>query len=81
VDFYLDAGSSLPVAIVFNQHPDNNARVNIPVEIDFSSYQTISGVLVPMHIQRISNGTTILDITLTAAVLNSGLTTSEFSVN
>ena len=81
MDFYLDAGSSLPVAIEFNQHPDNNARVNIPVEIVFSNYQSINGALVPMHIQKTSNGATILDITVTGVVFNSGLTLSEFSVN
>ena len=81
VDFYLDAGTFLPVAVMFNQHPDNNARVNIPVEIAFSNYQAMSGVLVPMHIQKSANGATILDITITGAVFNSGLTISEFSVN
>ena len=80
-DFYLDAGSSLPVAVTFNQHPDNNAQLNIPVEIEFSNYQSISGALIPTHIQKSANGTTMLDIAVTGAVFNSGLTLSEFSVN
>ena len=81
MDFYLDAASSLPVAVVFNQHPDDNARVNIPIEVDYSNYQPISGVLVPMHIQKSMNGAPLLDVTLTGVVFNSGLALSEFSVN
>ncbi len=79
MDFYLDAGGSLPVAIAFNEHPDNDANINLPVEIDFSNYQTISGAQVPMHIRKVANGATLLNITLTGAVFNSGLSLSEFS--
>jgi len=81
MDFYLDAASSLPTALVFNDHPDKDALVNIPVEIDFSDYQQISGMQVPMHIQKLMNGTLLLDITLTGAVFNTGLALTEFSVN
>lgn len=81
MDFYLDASSSLPAAVVFNQHPDNNAGVNIPIEVDYSDYQSISGVQVPMHIHKSMNGAPLLDITLTTAVFNSGLALSQFSAN
>lgn len=81
MDFYLDAASFLPVAVLYNQHPDNNALDNIPIEIDYSNYQSVSGVQVPMHIQRSANGSLNLDFTVTSATFNSGLSMSEFSVN
>ena len=56
MDFYLDATSSLPAAVVFNEHPDNNAVINIAIEVDFSNYQAISGAQIPMHVERLLNG-------------------------
>jgi len=80
-DLYLDATSLLPVALAFNTHPDNNALVKIPVEIDFSNYQAVNGAQVPFHIQKFLNGTLLLDITVQSAELNSGLADSVFSSN
>lgn len=77
-DIYLAASSSLPVALVFYTHPDNNANVNIPVEIDFSNYQSVSGAQIPFRIQKFLNGSLLLDITIQSAALNSGLTDSVF---
>jgi len=79
MDFYLDATTLLPVAEVFNQHPDNNALVNIPVEVDFSDYRAFSGVLVPLHIDKSVNGSPRLQVTITGATFNSGLTDSMFT--
>jgi hypothetical protein len=78
-DIYLDSSSLLVVAVTYNEHPDNNAIVDIPVELDFSDYRAINGVQVPFHIQKIFNGNLLLDITVQSAVLNSGLTNSDFS--
>jgi hypothetical protein len=79
-DVYLDATSSLPVALTFNDHPDNDALPNIPVEIDFSNYQAVNGARVPFRIQKFFNGSLLLDITIQSAVLNSGLSNAAFSV-
>ena len=80
-DVYLDSSSLLPVAFSFNTHPDNNSLVNIPVEVDFSNYQSVNGVQVPFHIQRFLNGSLFLDMTIQTATANSGLTVSAFSSN
>jgi hypothetical protein len=81
MDFYLDATSLLPVAITFNIHPDNTATANLPVEVDFLSYQTLSGAVVPAHIQRSLQGNVLVDITISAASLNTGLPLSDFEIN
>jgi hypothetical protein len=80
MDFYLDAVSLLPVACTFNVHPDNDMNVNIPVEIDYSGYQSSNGVQVPMHIQRYIQGSLTLDLTLTSVSINSGLPQTEFAI-
>jgi hypothetical protein len=80
-DVYLDSSSLLPVALAFNIHPDNNALKNIPVEVIFSSYQTVTGVRIPFRIQKFLNGSLFLDMTIQTATVNSGLTDSAFSAN
>jgi hypothetical protein len=81
MDFYLDASTLLPVAIAFNAHPDNNALANLPIEVDFSNYQSINGVAVPMHIQRHQQGNLQVDLVVTGATFNTGLPLSIFNIN
>jgi hypothetical protein len=78
-DIYLDSSSLLVVAVAFNEHPDNNALVDIPVELDFSDYRVVNGVRIPFHIQKFFNGTLLLDITVQSVALNTGLTNAVFS--
>ena len=79
MDFYLDAVSLFPLAIAFKQHPDNDLLTDIPVEVDFANYRLINGVQVPFHFQRMFNGSVVLDVTVTNAALNTGLSDSVFS--
>jgi hypothetical protein len=80
MDIFLDPTTSVPVALDFNVHPDNNAAVDIPVEIRFSSYQAINGVQVPFHVQKYLNNGLVLDLQFNNAVLNSGLTGASFQL-
>src|SRR4029077_4458294 len=63
-DIYLDSSSLLVVAVAFNEHPDNNALIDIPVELDYSDYRVVNGVQVPFRIQKFFNGNLLLDITV-----------------
>jgi hypothetical protein len=81
IDFYLDANTLLPVAITFNAHPDDNAITNFPVEVDFSDYQVLNGILVPTRIQRSLQGNVLVDITISGASFNTGLPLSDFTIN
>jgi len=78
MDFYLDAGSLLPTAIVFNSYPDNDPNTSLGIEVDFSNYETLGGVVVPTHIQKSLQGNVMYDITVTQAQINSGLPASMF---
>ncbi len=80
-DFYLDATTLLPVAIAYNVHPDNDAITNLAVEVDFSNYQTVTGITVPMRIQKYLQGGILVDVTVSTAAFNTGLTLSTFAIN
>jgi hypothetical protein len=78
-EVYLDATTFLPAAINFNAHPDTDANINIAVEIDFSNYQPVNGVLVPFRIQKLINNGVALDLTINSAKINQALTEADFS--
>jgi hypothetical protein len=80
MDLFLDATTLLPLAVTYSSHPDDDANRNLPVEIDFSSYQTMSGVAVPTRIQRYLQGTLIVDLTVSAASFNTGMSLSDFTI-
>jgi hypothetical protein len=80
MDFYLDTVSSLPMAIGFESHPDNNMGTNIPTEIDFANYQPVNGFKVPFHFQKIFNGLVVLDVTVTSPTFNSEPADTRFTL-
>ena len=80
VDLYLDASTYLPVAIDFNIHPDNDAGLDIPIEVRFLDYRSVDGAQVPFHIQRFLNNGLVLDLQFQTITFNSGLTASSFSL-
>jgi len=80
MDIYLDAATFLPSAFVFNVHPNNDSTQSIPVEVDFSAYQALSGVQVPFRIQRYVAGNLGFDLSVTSAQFNSGLPDSLFAI-
>ena len=81
IDFYLDASTLLPVAEIFNSHPDSDASTNLTFEVDFTNYQSVSGEMVPMRIQRFQQGSMLIDFVLSGTSFNSGLSLSNFSIN
>jgi hypothetical protein len=80
MDLFVDATTHLPVALDFNIHPDNNALLDIPVEIRYSDYTAVNGVQVPFHIQKYLNNSLVLDIQLQGATLNAGLAANAFTI-
>ncbi|HWY59395.1 MAG TPA: hypothetical protein VNZ03_33330 [Terriglobales bacterium] len=51
------------------------------MEIDFSNYQVISGITVPMHIQKYMQGELLIDATASSATFNTGISISTFNIN
>jgi hypothetical protein len=63
--------------MTFSIHPDNNELVDIPIEVSFADYQVVSGVQVPLHVQKLLNNGLVLDLQFQNVTLNSGLTASQ----
>jgi len=80
MDFYLDSVSLLPVALTFKVHPDDDMGSEIPAEIRFGNYQSVNGIQIPFHVQRIINGIVVLDFVVNSAAINSGLPDSDFDI-
>lgn len=65
-DYYLDSQTSLPAAVVFFAHPDNDTTISIPVEITFSSYQRVGQTMVPFQITKYYNGGQLFQISVSS---------------
>lgn len=78
IDLYLNSSTLLPMSMVFNTPADNNARVNIPIEVKFSNFQLVQGVSIPYHIQEYIQNGLALDLTVTGVQVNSGLSANDF---
>ncbi|HEX9223733.1 MAG TPA: hypothetical protein VF860_10415 [Candidatus Acidoferrales bacterium] len=80
MDIFLDAATLLPAALLFNTHPDNDAGLDIPIEIRFSDYRAVNGVHTPFHVQKYLNNGLVLDLHINTVNLNTGLSAAAFSV-
>lgn len=76
-DILLDRSSELPLVIRYNTHPETNASLNIPAEVEFSAYQKIaSGQTIPFRVTRRQGGVTT-DVQVVGAAINSGVPVSN----
>lgn len=80
MDFYLDSTSYLPLAVAYDARADSDANTRIPTEIRFAQYQTVNGLQIPFHFQRIFNNTLTLDVSVTNASINTGLSDAVFTL-
>jgi hypothetical protein len=69
-ELYLDRSTLLPAKLAFATHPDNDANIDISIEIRFSEYQRVNGVLVPFHIEKFLNNLRVLDVRVTDVEFN-----------
>lgn len=79
-EIFLDHNTNLPVVLAFNAHPDNDAGLDLPVEIRFSDYRNVSGSQIPFHVQKFLNNSLLLDLQFQSASVNSGLSATSFNV-
>ena len=69
-DLGMDPKSLLPAVLTYSVHPDNGANVQIAIEVRYSDYRAINGVMIPFHIERLVNGTLQLDILVSSVQVN-----------
>lgn len=79
-DLWLDSSTLLPAKLAFNIHPDSTEGLDIPVQVQFSNYETISGTVTPTTVQKSVNNTLVLDAQIQSVSINTGLTADTFSL-
>jgi len=81
VDFYLDSSTLLPAALSFSVHPDDGSDIDLPTVVEFSDYQSIKGIAVPMTIRRYLQGNLLLEISVSNVTFNRGLADTNFAIH
>lgn len=66
VDLDLDATTGLPAQLAYTAHPDDDAGVDLSVEVHYSAYNVFSGVTVPTRIQKFVNHALVLDLQISS---------------
>lgn len=70
VNVFYDPRTFLPVSLEYFIHPDDNDSQNIPVRVVFSNYQSVSGVMLPFHLERYINHTLQLKLDVNNASID-----------
>jgi len=81
MDFYLDADTLLPIALSFNAHPDDGSDVDLSVGVEFSNYQAVHGIPVPMRVRKYIQGNLLLDFSVSDVAFNSGVSDASFAIH
>ena len=79
-DIWIDAKTNLPAKIAYSLRAGSGAVPSMAVEVTFSDYRAVSGVLYPFQISESLNGTPWLSITISSVSFNTGLTDSTFLI-
>jgi hypothetical protein len=79
-DIWFDAQNRLPVKVAYVRRTGGIAQPSFAIELSFSSYANINGVLYPFQIKKSFNGTPWETIMIQSVAFNVGLTDAQFQV-
>lgn len=80
LDFYIDAQSFLLVRLLYVQRAPSDLSITIPVEADYSNYQQIAGIMVPMNFTYVTNGSDTISQVVSSFAVNQGTQPTDFQV-
>ena len=78
--FFIDQGTSLVSKMQYQNFADDNSDVSERVEVLFSVYRAVTGVLVPFTQTTYADGQLRSKVTFTNVAFNVGLADSEFAI-
>lgn len=81
IDIFVDTKTSLVRKISLAPHLGGPSPVIIPLEVSYTAYTNVGGVLYPFRIEKTLNGTPWATITIDSVRLNSGLKDADFPVS
>jgi hypothetical protein len=70
----IDPASQLPLSLEFQIHPEDDYNRDLPVQVRYSDYRELNGVWVPCKVEKLINGTLILEFTVTNFLINTAST-------
>ena len=79
-DIWFDAKSGLPQKVAYSRRWGGGATPAIPIEVFFSNYTNVAGILYPFQINKSGNGTPWQTITIQRVAFNTGLADAQFQV-
>lgn len=80
-DLYIDAATSLPARLAYEQRDSHGpGAVVFHVDVVYSDYRTVGGLVFPFRGERFLNGTSWIVTDLKAISLNTGLSDLDFKV-
>jgi hypothetical protein len=79
IDYFVDPATFYIVAMRGMTHPRDQLYEDHALEVDFSNYQQIGGIVAPLSITEISDRQTAFTIQLSQVTFNAGLTDADFS--
>jgi len=69
-DLTVDPSTYLPIVLKYAIYPDHHPGVTLQIEIRYSNYKSVSGVELPMHIERYVNGVLQVSMDIESAIVN-----------
>jgi len=79
-DLWIDSATGLPQRISQIRRAGRGSEPRIQVDVSFSDYRNVSGVLYPFQIQESINGSPWKTLTITSVTFNTGLTDTNFPI-
>lgn len=79
-ELWVDSASGLPVKLGYSRRASGGMAPAFRVEVLFSNYTKVDGVLYPFEINKSMNGTHWQTITIQNVSFNTGLTVAQFPV-
>jgi hypothetical protein len=69
VRVFYDPQTYLPASLEYLIHPDTDDAQNVDVRVVFSNYQSVSGVMLPFHIEKYINRSLLLKLDVSNAAI------------
>jgi hypothetical protein len=69
VKVFYDPQTFLPASLEYQIHPDSNDLQDVAVRVVFSNYQSVSGVMLPFHMEKYVNRTLQLKLDVSNATI------------
>lgn len=81
LDLYIDTQSFFLVKMLYVQRAPSDLTIAVQVEADYSNYQQMSGIMVPMGVTYVTNGSGTIFQAVSSFAINQGTQPNDFVVS